>query len=85
MARCFGVKSNNIGACLGKLRDNGVDRLDHQVHVDGGIGVRAYGFANHRAHRQIWNVMVVHDIKMNPVGAGGDNVAHFFAQAGEVS
>ena len=28
--------------------------------------------------------MVVHDVEVNPVGAGGQHVAHFFAQAGEV-
>jgi hypothetical protein len=28
--------------------------------------------------------MVVHDVKVNHVGASGDNIAHFFTKAGEI-
>jgi hypothetical protein len=28
--------------------------------------------------------VVVHDVKVNPVGTSGDDVLHFLAQAGEV-
>ena len=28
--------------------------------------------------------MVVHDVKMDPIGAGGDNISDFLAQSGEV-
>src|SRR3546814_1697925 len=34
---------------------------------------------------QVGHVVVVHDIEMNPVGAGGDNILYFFPQAGKVS
>ena len=85
MARRFGMESNDVGACLGKLRDNGVDRFNHQVNVDGGFGVGAQGLANHGAYGQVGNIMVVHDIEMYPVGAGGNNILDFFAQPGKIS
>ena len=40
--------------------------------------------ADHRAEGEVGHVMVVHHVEVDPVGAGGDHVAHLLAQAGEV-
>jgi hypothetical protein len=64
--------------------------LHHEVHIDGHIfaigcfGVWLERLANHGAKREVGHVMVVHDVVMNPVGAGSNDVAHFFAQTGKV-
>ncbi len=63
---------------------------DHQVHVDrhrravGAHRVLAQRLADHRAERQVRHVVVVHHVEVDPVGAGGDDVAHLVAEAGEV-
>ena len=36
------------------------------------------------ADRQVGNVMVVHHVEMQQVGAGGDDGAHFLAKAREI-
>ena len=58
---------------------------DHQVHVDrrrdAGLAQR---LADQRADGQVRHVMVVHDIEVDPVGAGRQHRVDFFAQAGEV-
>ncbi|MNE20922.1 hypothetical protein D3C80_1140650 [compost metagenome] len=76
----------NVGrACFDEVADDTVDRADHQVHVDGcRHAVLAQGGADHRADRQVGNVVVVHDIEMHDIGAGGENVVDFFAQASEI-
>src|SRR5690606_17129870 len=84
MARGLGMKGDDVGAGLGELRNEGVHRLYHQVYVDGGGGVGTQGLAHHRPHGEVGHIVVVHDVQVYPVGPGGDDVAHLFAQAGEV-
>ncbi|KAG1388354.1 hypothetical protein G6F58_013510 [Rhizopus delemar] len=74
------------GTGLGEIRNDAVHRLDHQVHVDRrGHAVLAQGLADHRADGQVGDIVVVHHVHVDPVRAGGDDVADFLAQAGEVS
>ena len=90
MAGCVRVKTDQIGAGLGKGAGQRVDRLHHQVHINRhGQAGRRFGMglertANHRPEGQIRYVVVIHHIKMDPVAAGGNNAFHFFAQAGKV-
>ena len=44
----------------------------------------AQRLADHRAEGQVRHEVVVHHVEVDPVGAGGDHVAHLFAEAGEV-
>ena len=80
----FRVEGDDVGAGFGEVRDDAVDRLDHQVHVDRHLHVRADRLAYQRADRQVRYVMVVHHVEVDNVGAGGDDVAHFFTEAGEI-
>lgn len=54
------------------------------MDVDRHLHVRANGFAYERPDREVRNVMVVHYVKMDPIGAGGDDVADFFTEPGEI-
>src|SRR5699024_175451 len=85
MAAGFGVKSDDVGPGLCKLGDEGIHRLDHEVDIDGCSGKRTQGGTNHGTHGEIGHIVVVHDVEMNPVSSGINNVGHFFAQAGKIS
>ncbi len=78
------MEADDVGAGPGKVRDDAVDRLDHQVHVDGRPGERPDRLAHHRADGQVRHVMVVHHVEVNEVRAGRNHSRHFFAQPREV-
>ena len=84
MLGSFRVEGDDIGAGLGEIGNDAINRLDHQMHVNRRRSARANGFANQRPNRQIGHIMVVHHVKVNPVGARGDDVGHLLAQLGEV-
>jgi len=78
------VEGDDIGAGFGEVGNDAIHRLDHQMHVNRHLHVRADGFANQRADGQVGNIMVVHHVEVNNVGAGSDDIADFFAQTGEI-
>ena len=80
----LGVEGDDVGAGLGEVGDDAIDRLHHQVHVDRRRGVRADGLAHQRTDGEVGDVMVVHDVEVNPVGASGDDVADLLAEAGKI-
>lgn len=41
--------------------------------------------ANHGAKAEVGHVMVVHHVKVDPIGTGIDDAFDFFAQAGKIS
>ena len=73
-----------LAPALAKKRNQRVHRLDHQVHVDRNLYVRANRLAHQRPDGQVGHVMVVHHIKVHQVGTGRLYGAHLFAQAGKV-
>ena len=84
------MKADQVGTGIGKGSCQGVHRLHHQVHINGhgfaigSLGMRLEGLANHGAKGEIGYVMVVHHVVVNPVGASGNHMAHFFTQTGEI-
>ena len=90
MRRGVRVEGDDVGTGLAEGLGQRVDRLHHQMHVDrrrGSIrfhGVLLQRLADHRAEGQVGHVMVVHHVEVDPVGAGGQHVLDFLAQAGEV-
>lgn len=90
MGAGIGVKADQVGPGLGKGLGQRIDGLHHQVHVNwyglaaGGDGMGFERLADHGAEGQIGHIVVVHHVKVNPVGTGGNHVAHLLAQAGKV-
>jgi len=82
--RTFDPRIDPVGACVGKGRGQRIHRRDHQVHVDGHADVRAQRLADHRPHRQVGNVVVVHHVEMQKIRACGLDGLHFFLQPAEV-
>ena len=79
------MKADDRRARLREIRHDAIDRLHHQVHVDRHAS-RAARSASHTSGPigQIRNVMVVHHVEVQEIGAGVDHRAHFVAQAREV-
>src|SRR6185436_9897421 len=75
---------DEVRARLGKGCDQAVDRLHHEVHIDGQLDVGAQRRAYDRADRQVRHVVVVHDVEVNQVRARLRDRAHLLAQAGEI-
>ena len=72
-------------AGLGEIRNDAVDRLDHQVHVDRrGDAVLAQRLAHQRPDREVRHVVVVHHVEVDDVGAGGEHRCDFLAESREV-
>ena len=81
----FRMDADQACAGFGKIGDDAVDRLDHQVDIDWcGNAVIAQGLAYQRPDGQIGDVVIVHDIKVHPVSTRLQREAGVFAQAGEI-
>ncbi len=79
------MKGDVSRAGLGKIRDNAIHRLDHQVHVyRRGHAVLAQRLAYQGTDGQIWHIMVVHHVKVHDVCACGEYVINFLTEPGEV-
>ena len=81
----LGVEGDVGCAGVYEVVDGGVNGGHHEVHVDGGRdAVVAQGLADHGADGQVGNVVVVHDIEVDDVGAGLEHVVDLLAETGEV-
>ncbi len=67
-----------------EIGDDAIDRLHHEMDVDRDRRVRLDRRADERPHREVRNVMVVHHVEVQQVGAGGDHRAHLVAEAREI-
>ena len=73
------------GARLRELRHEAVHGIDHQVDVDRrGDAVLAQGLADERPDREVRDVVVVHHVEVDPVGAGREHRVDFVTETGEV-
>ena len=85
-----GVKADEVRPCFGKRTRQVVHGLHHQVninrnrHLGRGFGDGLDGLTDHGAKTQVGHIVVVHDIKVNPMGPRIDHVFDLFAQTGEV-
>ena len=80
----LGMDGDDVGARLGEIGDVGIDRRDHQMHVEGKRAVGPQRPHDDRADGQVGDEMPVHHIDMDVVGAGFRHGAHVLAQPGEV-
>ena len=66
----FRMEGDNAGAGFGKIRNDAVDRLHHQMHIDRrGNAVFTQRFQYHWADSQVRHIVVIHNVKMDDVGA----------------
>jgi hypothetical protein len=84
MGTGFRVGRDDVGAGRREGFEIGVDRLDHQVDVEGFLRVRAKLLDDHGADGDVGHEMPVHDVDMDHVGAGLVHGADLFAETGKV-
>ena len=84
MFGCLWMEGNDVGARLGEHPGERVDWLHHQMNVDRRLQMWTYRFADHRSDRKVRDVMIVHHVEMNHVGACGDHPVHVLAKPCEV-
>ena len=85
MRSALGMDGQDVGARLAIGLQPGVDRRDHQMHVERKFRVRPQGLHHIRADGDVRHEMAVHDVDMDPVRAGSVQRANFFAQHREVA
>ena len=84
-SRRFRVEGNERGARRGKVRDDPVHRLNHEVHVYWHRhAVLPERLAYQRADREVRDVMVVHYVEVDDLSAGFDYGINLLAQPSEV-
>ena len=77
------VAVDTAGGKWVRSRERRRDRRPHGLAV-GRDCMGLQSLTDHGAESQIGNVMVVHHVKVDPVGAGRNDITHFFTQTGEV-
>ena len=66
----LGMEGDKSGPSSGKIGNDTIYRLDHQVGVDGRRdAVLAQCLADDGAHREIRHVMVIHYVEMDKIRA----------------
>ena len=80
----FGMDGDDVGAGLGEGVEEGVDRRDHQMDVERLGRVRAERLHHRRADGDVRDEMAVHDVDVDPVGAGLVDRAHLLAEPREI-
>ena len=86
MMGSIGVKSNISGARFGEHLNQGIDRLHHQMHIDWrGDTVIAERLTHHRSHRQVRDIVVIHNIEMHHIRPSLEHGIYFIPQPGKVS
>ena len=81
----FRMKRDIARPCFCKVRNDSVDRLNHQVNIDRCLdAVVTQCIADHRPDCQVGHEMIVHHVKMHDVGARIEHSFDILAQAGEI-
>jgi hypothetical protein len=80
----FRVEADDVGARFGEIRNDAVHRPHHQVYVDEQPGTRPQRSAHQRPDGQVGNVVIVHDIEVQQVGARRLDRRHLLAEPREI-
>ena len=80
----FPMNEKRVGACLDKLIEEKVRRRDHQVRFEGKPRYSPERMDNRRSHREVGNEVAIHDIDVNPIGAGPLRLGHLLSQMAEI-
>ena len=78
------MKTDNVSTRFCEVCDDSVYWAHHQVNVNHGIRAGSDGLANQWPDSQVGDIMVVHHVKVDPVGSGCNHVAYLFAQTGKI-
>ena len=80
----FLVHDQRVGPGLGKRLEVAVRLGDHQVNFQRDRAKRLEPSHDHRPERDIRDEVPVHDVDVNPVRPGGDDLRHLVGQVRQV-
>ena len=80
----FRVYGDDVRARFGEGFEIGIDRRDHQMHIERLRCVRAKRFHNCGADGDIGHIMPIHHVDVDPVRPGRIHGTHFFAEPGKI-
>ena len=78
------MESDDARPGLGKIGNDPIHRLHHQMHVDRNIDQWTNRRADHRSDGEIRHIVVVHHVEMDEVGTGLHDSGNLRAKAGEI-
>src|SRR6266702_2692346 len=78
------MKRDYRGARLCEYRDERVDRLHHEMHVNRLGDIGSDRLADERANREVRDIVIVHYVEMDEVGARLQHVCDLLAQPSEI-
>jgi len=79
------VNRENVGAQICKMSDVPVGRLNHEVHIEGFLGMTADGSNDGHAVTDVGDEHAVHDINVVPIGVTVVYHGHVAGQVSKVS
>ena len=82
--RPFLVDDQRVGPGLGKRAQVPVRLRDHQVNFQGNRSHRPEPADDHGPERDIGDEVPVHDVDVNPVGPGRNDLGHLVGQMAHV-
>ena len=80
----FGVHDEKVTTCVDVLLGHEVGVVDHEVSFEAHIGIGTTCRYHVGTKRQVGNVVGVHDIPLNAIGAGFAEPTTFFAKVGKI-
>ena len=78
------VNSDDVGPGLGEVGDKGIDRRDHQVHVERQLGMAAQRLDHLGPDGDVGDKVAIHHVDMDVVRAGARDRPDLGAQTGEI-
>jgi hypothetical protein len=79
------VEGDVRGSSIDEICDGLVDGGHHKMDINrSGDTVITKGLAHHRSNRQVWHVVIVHDIKVNNISSGFQHVVNFATEPGKI-
>ena len=69
---------------LGEIRDDAIDGLHHQVHIDRCCRHAPHRLTDHRSDGEVGHVVVVHHVEVDDVRAGREDVRDLLSKTREI-
>ena len=74
------MNGDRIRAGFDEPRRVMIGMLDHEMNIERKFRLFAHGRDNGRAKRNVVDKMSIHDVEMDPIGAGGFNALRFLGE-----
>ena len=80
----FRMHQDMVGPGISERRDERINRLDHQVHVERQSAVGTQALQDRWPEADVRDEVAVHDIEVQPIGSGALDRRNFLAETREI-